>query len=47
VTCSQPGVWPIPGIPEEAQQRLIQVLRSQPELQAVWLFGSQAMGRRQ
>jgi uncharacterized protein len=35
----------IPGIPGEAEQRLIQLLASQPQLQAVWLFGSRAMGR--
>ena len=38
------GVLAIPGISASAQQRLIQVLQSQPGLQAVWLFGSRAMG---
>jgi len=37
----------IPGVPEPSQQRLIQLLASQLELQAVWLFGSRAMGRYQ
>ena len=37
----------IPGIPEPSQQRLIQLLACQLELQAVWLFGSRAMGRYQ
>lgn len=35
----------IPGIPEDAQRRLLGVLAGQPNLQAVWLFGSRAMGR--
>jgi uncharacterized protein len=47
VTISQAGVQPIPGIPEQAQARLVQLLTSNPELQAVWLFGSRAMGRHQ
>ncbi|MCP9942293.1 nucleotidyltransferase domain-containing protein [Cyanobium sp. ATX 6E8] len=37
----------IPGISAQAEQRLIQLLTSQPQLQAVWLFGSRAMGRHQ
>jgi predicted nucleotidyltransferase len=37
----------IPGISAQAEQRLIQLLASQPQLQAVWLFGSRAMGRHQ
>jgi len=41
-TCS-----PIPGIPEQAQQRLIGLFATQPHLQEVWLFGSRAMGRHQ
>jgi len=36
---------PIPGIPEQTQQRLLQCLTTQPQLRAVWLFGSRAMGR--
>ncbi|WP_254937361.1 MULTISPECIES: nucleotidyltransferase domain-containing protein [unclassified Cyanobium] len=47
MTISQAGVQSIPGIPEQAQARLIQLLTSNPELQAVWLFGSRAMGRHQ
>jgi predicted nucleotidyltransferase len=38
---------PIPGIPEQTQQRLLQCLTTQPQLRAVWLFGSRAMGRHQ
>jgi predicted nucleotidyltransferase len=38
---------PIAGIPESAQQRLIQLLATEPHLQEVWLFGSRAMGRHQ
>jgi uncharacterized protein len=38
---------PIAGIPEAAQQRLIQLLAAEPQLEAVWLFGSRAMGRHQ
>ena len=35
---------PIPGIPEQTQQRLLQCLTTQPQLRAVWLFGSRARG---
>lgn len=35
------------GIPELAWQRLISLLSAQPGLDAVWLFGSRAMGRHQ
>jgi len=38
---------PIPGIPEAAQQQLFSVLLAEPNIQAVWLFGSRAMGRHQ
>jgi len=38
---------PIPGIPEAAQQQLFSVLLAEPNIQAVWLFGSRAMGRYQ
>jgi uncharacterized protein len=38
---------PIPGIPEQAQQRLIGLFATQPHLQEVWLGGSRAMGRHQ
>jgi len=37
----------IPGIPAGAEQRLMSLLAAQPRLQAVWLFGSRAMGRHQ
>lgn len=36
---------PIPGIPEERQAQLQQLWAGQPRLQAVWLFGSRAVGR--
>jgi len=38
---------PIPGIPEAAQQQLFSVLLAEPNIHAVWLFGSRAMGRHQ
>ena len=38
---------PIAGIPDAAQQRLIRLLAAEPHLNAVWLFGSRAMGRHQ
>jgi predicted nucleotidyltransferase len=38
---------PIPGIPEPAQQQLFNVLLAEPNIQAVWLIGSRAMGRHQ
>jgi predicted nucleotidyltransferase len=38
---------PIAGIPREAQQQLMQLLAAEPHVQAVWLFGSRAMGRHQ
>jgi len=44
----QPSTTPlgsIPGIPERTQERLQQVFESQAHLEAVWLFGSRAMGR--
>lgn len=37
----------IAGIPAQAQQRLLEHLATQPQLQVVWLFGSRAMGRHQ
>ncbi|MCP9785458.1 nucleotidyltransferase domain-containing protein [Cyanobium sp. N5-Cardenillas] len=45
---AQPSITPlgsIPGIPERVQQRLQQVFDTQDHLEAVWLFGSRAMGR--
>jgi predicted nucleotidyltransferase len=44
----QPSTTPfgaIPGIPERVQQRLQNVFANQAHLDAVWLFGSRAMGR--
>ena len=38
-------IAPIPGLPEGAQQKLIEVFASQPRLNEVWLYGSRAMGR--
>jgi len=35
----------ITGIPEASQQKLLDLLSQQPRLEAVWLFGSRAMGR--
>ncbi|MFZ4566130.1 MAG: nucleotidyltransferase domain-containing protein [Prochlorococcaceae cyanobacterium] len=35
----------ITGIPEASQQKLLNLLTQQPRLEAVWLFGSRAMGR--
>ena len=35
----------IPGIPEHCQHQLCQLFAAQPQLQAVLLFGSRAMGR--
>ena len=47
LNASNADVASIPGISGEAEQRLMQLLASQPQLQAVWLFGSRAMGRHQ
>jgi predicted nucleotidyltransferase len=38
---------PIPGIPEPAQKQLFSVFLAEPNIEAVWLFGSRAMGRHQ
>ena len=35
----------IPGLPQQACQRLLDVLQQSPKVQEVWLFGSRAMGR--
>ena len=35
----------IPGIPMPQQQRLLDLLTQQADVEAVWLFGSRAMGR--
>lgn len=37
----------LPGIPEHCVQQLLDVLTGQPQLEAIWLFGSRAMGRYQ
>jgi len=37
----------IPGIPIKSKQLLRQLFASQPNLEAVWLFGSRAMERHQ
>ncbi len=37
----------IPGLSVWSQHRLQQLLTYQPHLEAVWLFGSRAMGRHQ
>lgn len=38
---------PLPGIPERSAQQLLDLLTAQPQLEALWLFGSRAMGRYQ
>ena len=35
----------IPGIPEEASQRLVETLAAHPGVSQIWLYGSRAMGR--
>ena len=35
----------IPGLPQPACQRLLDVLQQSPKVEEVWLFGSRAMGR--
>jgi len=47
MTMSHTSCSPIPGIPEEAQLKLLRLLTTQLQLQEVWLFGSRAMGRYQ
>ena len=37
----------IPGIPERSAQQLLDLLTAQTQLEAIWLFGSRAMGRYQ
>ncbi len=37
----------IDGIPDRVRERLLQVIRAEPQVSAVWLFGSRAMGRHQ
>ncbi len=47
MTLSHPSaeVISIPGIPPAAAQRLLPCVTAQPHLEALWLFGSRAMGR--
>lgn len=40
-----PAAPGIPGIPDAAEHRLLALLTAQPRLEALWLFGSRAMGR--
>ena len=47
MTMSHTSFSAIPGIPAEAQLKLLGLLATQPQLQKVWLFGSRAMGRYQ
>ena len=47
MTMSHSSCSAIPGIPAEAQLKLLRLLSTQPQLQKVWLFGSRAMGRYQ
>ncbi len=35
----------IAGIPDHALQHLLDLFAAQPHVEAVWLFGSRAMGR--
>lgn len=35
----------IPGIPTEASGRLLQLIADCPSVNAIWLYGSRAMGR--
>jgi predicted nucleotidyltransferase len=35
----------IPGLPEEASARILALLRAEPAVHEVWLYGSRAMGR--
>ncbi|MCP9810242.1 nucleotidyltransferase domain-containing protein [Cyanobium sp. HWJ4-Hawea] len=37
----------LPGIPERPAHKLLDLLTAQPQLEAIWLFGSRAMGRYQ
>lgn len=46
-SASEAPIATIPGIPGPQQQRLLQLLCRYPALNAIWLFGSRAMGRHQ
>jgi predicted nucleotidyltransferase len=37
----------LPGIPERSASQLLNILIGQAQLEAIWLFGSRAMGRHQ
>ena len=39
------SVTAIPGVPEASQRRLLDAFLNLPRVEAVWLFGSRAMGR--
>jgi len=41
------GTAALPGIPERPAQQLLDLLTAHPQLEAIWLFGSRAMGRYQ
>jgi predicted nucleotidyltransferase len=41
----QSPVTAIPGVPEASQRRLLDAFLNHPRVEAVWLFGSKAMGR--
>jgi predicted nucleotidyltransferase len=41
------GIAALPGIPERCAQQLLDLLTAQSQLEAIWLFGSRAMGRYQ
>ena len=40
-----PAMATIPGLPPDASARILAVLRSEPAVREVWLYGSRAMGR--
>ena len=37
----------LPGIPDRPSRQLLALLTAHPKLEAIWLFGSRAMGRYQ
>lgn len=40
-----PALATIPGLPPDASARILAVLRADPAVREVWLYGSRAMGR--
>jgi len=40
-----PPLATIPGLPPDASARILAVLRADPAVREVWLYGSRAMGR--